>query len=206
MPCGPGYCSSRYVSSCLVVAANGARAPAPTDSHGPPPDVGTFIDEHKERADTDPNAPPYDDLRNYAYEGGGSTAGSLSSLASGECSGDTPDAVSVTVTAPSYPQLGNCVSQTRGSETGYMSIACCWAFHVGSGFAPMLWDGFSRQALHLYRAWMDLGWGWVGRPCLSNWYLLWKYNYIFLSSQLTSGVFHRTNDILAYYFTRESMR
>ena len=46
--------------------------------------MGSFIDEHKERADTDPNAPPYDDLRNYAYEGGGSTAGSLSSLASGE--------------------------------------------------------------------------------------------------------------------------
>ncbi|XP_043210951.1 neural-cadherin-like isoform X4 [Amphibalanus amphitrite] len=50
---------------------------------GPHPDVGSFIDEHKERADTDPSAPPYDDLRNYAYEGGGSTAGSLSSLASG---------------------------------------------------------------------------------------------------------------------------
>jgi len=50
---------------------------------GPPPDVGTFIDEHKDRADMDPSAPPYDDLRNYAYEGGGSTAGSLSSLASG---------------------------------------------------------------------------------------------------------------------------
>ena len=58
---------------------DGAGGPA-----GPHPDVGSFIDEHKERADTDPNAPPYDDLRNYAYEGGGSTAGSLSSLASGE--------------------------------------------------------------------------------------------------------------------------
>lgn len=43
-----------------------------------------FIEEHKKRADGDPNAPPFDDLRNYAYEGGGSTAGSLSSLASGE--------------------------------------------------------------------------------------------------------------------------
>lgn len=48
------------------------------------PNVGMFIDEHKKRADADPNAPPFDDLRNYAYEGGGSTAGSLSSLASGE--------------------------------------------------------------------------------------------------------------------------
>lgn len=51
---------------------------------GQEPNVGTFIEEHKKRADSDPNAPPFDDLRNYAYEGGGSTAGSLSSLASGK--------------------------------------------------------------------------------------------------------------------------
>lgn len=50
---------------------------------GQEPNVGSFIEEHKKRADCDPNAPPFDDLRNYAYEGGGSTAGSLSSLASG---------------------------------------------------------------------------------------------------------------------------
>ncbi|XP_014204908.2 neural-cadherin-like [Copidosoma floridanum] len=50
---------------------------------GPEPNVGIFIEDHKKRADCDPNAPPFDDLRNYAYEGGGSTAGSLSSLASG---------------------------------------------------------------------------------------------------------------------------
>ena len=48
------------------------------------PDVGIFINDLKGKADNDPNAPPYDDLRNYAYEGGGSTAGSLSSLASGK--------------------------------------------------------------------------------------------------------------------------
>jgi len=53
---------------------------------GPEPNVGVFIEEHKKRADADPNAPPFDDLRNYAYEGGGSTAGSLSSLASGRLS------------------------------------------------------------------------------------------------------------------------
>lgn len=51
---------------------------------GAEPNVGVFIEEHKKRADSDPNAPPFDDLRNYAYEGGGSTAGSLSSLASGK--------------------------------------------------------------------------------------------------------------------------
>nr|XP_018903845.1 PREDICTED: neural-cadherin isoform X4 [Bemisia tabaci] len=50
---------------------------------GAEPDVGIFIEKHKKHADSDPNAPPFDDLRNYAYEGGGSTAGSLSSLASG---------------------------------------------------------------------------------------------------------------------------
>ncbi|KAL0123658.1 hypothetical protein PUN28_005875 [Cardiocondyla obscurior] len=50
---------------------------------GPEPNVGVFIEDHKKRADSDPNAPPFDDLRNYAYEGGGSTAGSLESLASG---------------------------------------------------------------------------------------------------------------------------
>lgn len=55
----------------------------PVPPLGQEPNVGVFIEEHKKRADCDPNAPPFDDLRNYAYEGGGSTAGSLSSLASG---------------------------------------------------------------------------------------------------------------------------
>lgn len=58
-------------------------AKLPFPPMGPEPNVGVFIEEHKKRADADPNAPPFDDLRNYAYEGGGSTAGSLSSLASG---------------------------------------------------------------------------------------------------------------------------
>ncbi|UYV67730.1 hmr-1 [Cordylochernes scorpioides] len=56
----------------------------PRQMAGPPnPNVGEFINDHLEKADNDPNAPPFDDLRNYAYEGCGSTAGSLSSLASG---------------------------------------------------------------------------------------------------------------------------
>ncbi|XP_015922304.1 neural-cadherin-like isoform X1 [Parasteatoda tepidariorum] len=49
---------------------------------GVQPDVGDFIRDHQDKADTDINVPPFDDLRNYAYEGGGSSAGSLSSLAS----------------------------------------------------------------------------------------------------------------------------
>ena len=60
------------------------KMPAPEVMMGGEPNVGVFIDDHKRRADHDPNAPPFDDLRNYAYEGGGSTAGSLSSLASGK--------------------------------------------------------------------------------------------------------------------------
>ena len=50
---------------------------------GPETNVESFIEDNKRRADLDPYAPPFDDLRNYAYEGGGSTAGSLSSLGSG---------------------------------------------------------------------------------------------------------------------------
>lgn len=45
--------------------------------------MAEFIREHLDKVNNDPNAPPFDDLRNYAYEGCGSTAGSLSSLASG---------------------------------------------------------------------------------------------------------------------------
>ncbi len=57
--------------------------PDPGPMLGPDSNVETFIEDHKRRSDLDPCAPPFDDLRNYAYEGGGSTAGSLSSLGSG---------------------------------------------------------------------------------------------------------------------------
>jgi len=58
------------------------KIPYPAPIMGPETSVETFIEDHKRRADLDPCAPPFDDLRNYAYEGGGSTAGSLSSLGS----------------------------------------------------------------------------------------------------------------------------
>ncbi|XP_074602495.1 neural cadherin isoform X1 [Brevipalpus obovatus] len=57
----------------------GRQRPYPPGAH---PDIGDFIQENLNKVDSDPNAPPFDDLRNYAYEGCGSNAGSLSSLAS----------------------------------------------------------------------------------------------------------------------------
>lgn len=51
----------------------------PPGSH-PPENVGELIRDTLSKVENDPNAPPFDDLRNYAYEGCGSTAGSLSSL------------------------------------------------------------------------------------------------------------------------------
>jgi hypothetical protein len=61
-----------------------SAAPVSLAGGGGDVNVENFIEEHKKRADVDPSAPPFDDLRNYAYEGGGSTAGSLSSLGSGK--------------------------------------------------------------------------------------------------------------------------
>lgn len=52
------------------------------------PHVGDFIDDRLGDADDDPNAPPYDSVREYQYEGSGSVAGSLSSLQSSSSGGD----------------------------------------------------------------------------------------------------------------------
>jgi len=46
------------------------------------PDVSEYISNRLHDVDNDPNCPPYESVREYAYEGDGSTAGSLSSMGS----------------------------------------------------------------------------------------------------------------------------
>ncbi|XP_063984429.1 neural-cadherin isoform X1 [Diachasmimorpha longicaudata] len=84
---------------------------------GPEPNVGMFIEDHKKRADSDPNAPPFDDLRNYAYEGGGSTAGSLSSLASGKSTDDEQHEYEyLGAWGPRFDKLADMYGPTEESE------------------------------------------------------------------------------------------
>ena len=87
-------CPLLLLSLFLAVPDSNAAVPIPLVNGDV--NVENFIEEHKKRADSDPSAPPFDDLRNYAYEGGGSTAGSLSSLGSGK-NGQRPSVVVVII-------------------------------------------------------------------------------------------------------------
>ncbi|XP_049536228.1 neural-cadherin-like isoform X1 [Anopheles darlingi] len=68
--------------------------------------VDVFLDDRRRRVDIDPASGPFDDLRNYAYEGCGSTSGSLSSLQSG--TDDEPHEYSfLTEWGPRFDKLVN---------------------------------------------------------------------------------------------------
>ncbi|KAJ0002282.1 hypothetical protein NQD34_002078 [Periophthalmus magnuspinnatus] len=65
--------------------------PSPTYPRRPPSDptdIEDYINDGLEAADNDPNVPPYDTALIYDFEGEGSLAGSLSSIASGSSDGD----------------------------------------------------------------------------------------------------------------------
>lgn len=65
--------------------------PSPTYPRRPPADptdIEDYINDGLEAADNDPNVPPYDTALIYDFEGEGSMAGSLSSIASGSSDGD----------------------------------------------------------------------------------------------------------------------
>uniref|UniRef100_A0A8C9VAS4 Cadherin 15, type 1, M-cadherin (myotubule) n=1 Tax=Scleropages formosus TaxID=113540 RepID=A0A8C9VAS4_SCLFO len=60
----------------------------PRKPPGDPSDIEDFINNGLDAADRDPNVPPYDTALIYDYEGDGSVAGSLSSIASGSSDED----------------------------------------------------------------------------------------------------------------------
>ena len=71
------------------------------------PDVGKFIDDRLNDADYDPNAPPHDSVREYAYEGAGSDAGSLSSLNSNDDTDDDQEFDYLDNWGPRFSKLAN---------------------------------------------------------------------------------------------------
>ena len=68
------------------------------------PHVEDFIGDRLGDADDDPNAPPYDSVREYQYEGSGSLAGSLSSLQSSSSGGDQVRNLTRCFCEPNLPQ------------------------------------------------------------------------------------------------------
>lgn len=76
-------------------------------------DVCGFIGGRLHAVNSDPSAPPYDSVREYAYEGGGSVAGSLSSVASGdESDAGTGDWDELSNWGPRFSKLADICTET----------------------------------------------------------------------------------------------
>ncbi|ODN00523.1 DE-cadherin [Orchesella cincta] len=76
---GPPYINPHMDKIAMDDLNRQGRAP----ESGEGPDIQSFLTGNKNKVDNDPDGLPYDDVRNYAYEGDGNSMGSLSSLASG---------------------------------------------------------------------------------------------------------------------------
>jgi len=76
-------------------------------------DVCEFIGGRLHAVNSDPSAPPYDSVREYAYEGAGSIAGSLSSVASDdESDGGDGDWDELSNWGPRFPKLADVCAET----------------------------------------------------------------------------------------------
>lgn len=84
---------------------------------GPPhgPGIGEFIGDRLGDADEDPGAPPYDTLMELNYEGGGSSAGSLSSLNTSSSGGDQ-DYDYLNNWGPKFAKLADMYNQYEDSD------------------------------------------------------------------------------------------
>ncbi|XP_060076019.1 putative neural-cadherin 2 [Ylistrum balloti] len=84
---------------------------------GPPqgPGIGEFIGDRLGDADDDPGAPPYDTLMELNYEGGGSSAGSLSSLNTSSSGGDQ-DYDYLNNWGPKFAKLADMYNQYEDSD------------------------------------------------------------------------------------------
>ena len=82
-----------------------------------PPDIGDFVGDRLHDADSDPNAPPYDSVREYEYEGAGSTAGTLSSLNSGSSGSDDLNFDYLNDLGPKFGKLADMYGDDEDGES-----------------------------------------------------------------------------------------
>lgn len=80
------------------------------------PDVGNYIDDRIRDADNDDNAPPFDNVREFVYEGSGSDAGSLSSLNTSSGSDGDNDYDALNNWGPKFAKLADMYGAGQPAE------------------------------------------------------------------------------------------